>query len=256
MFNFVNARPCECTAPSLCDNYVRVHDMEKYCTSDSENEDFFKEKRENAVITMDIHAKHNFDLVFYSVYYGKCKGGDVNCRGCVSKELACGRKELSCNSKGSGICSKNASVNNDDKWSSHNVAYVTVASASAVIFVCIIICTCVRSTRVPKKRQLPLPRSFFRSGNAIPGREWMTHVMRQVSSPNQGRDRNVLESGTTATTTTDISSVCPPPSYSSLEHTDTQSKSATCDDEENLPSYTEAVRYQEKYKVVNFIQHV
>lgn len=191
----------------------------------------------------------SFDLDFYIVHYGSCLTDEVDCMGCINKKLTCNNEEVNCGFNKIGICSDPETLQAPNGVHM-NVFIIVVTLISLIMVTSIVACICIRHERIRKNtRQL-----FTNAGAVI-----VTTTNGQTQTPSTGPlpNRAWNESGgipNDIALPVDISLFYPPPEYSSL--TVVVNKPLTDDNEEQPPSYIDAINNQEKYYMVDLVQHM
>lgn len=238
-YRFPKLTPCVCKTPGDCQNYVFLRPKDGAVAYDTlcyygnnTSEGQFSEVETNTLhvqVFMSRNATSSIDLDLYSVHYGICVGDELCCPACISKQLTCNNAVISCDSGRTGVCSPTASVEGFQGLKI-NVVTLIITVISLIAVLAILVCLCIRRD----KRRRP----NFNTTSSVE-----VQCQEQTTLPNR------------AWTETDGENSAPPPEYSSLENVRNQSTSKA-DDDELPPSYSDAIRHLDKYKIYDFIEHI
>lgn len=204
----------------------------------------------SATLALDMNFENitdDFSFQFYTAHYGTCEDNEVECDGCLDKDIACDSGWVQC--MDSSVCTDTPSKSFD----LNAIAGIIVAG---ILFI-LLIFTCYRWHRQNSRTSswcACCGRSDEERAISAQAREIFIN---QLAS--RGVDSNRVGSSNEAFSADgeriDPSLAEAPPEYNSLENIDKKWKYFT-EDEDMPPSYDDALENQEKYKVVDCVQHI
>lgn len=240
-YRFANMNPCACSATGDCQNYATLRPKEgpiawdTYCyQGNNRSESEFSEVQSNKLyVQLFMNSSVSIDLDLYSVHYGLCVADELCCPACINKQLTCNNAQVSCESGRVGSCPGTGSTVTLFQGFKINVVTLVVTIISLVSVITILVCLCIRRDRKGRPN---------RDASTMPSAE--AQNQRQTTFPNR------------AWTEADgFPDSAPPPDYNSLEAGSTQ-KVVKADDDELPPSYGDAIRHLDKYKIYDLIEHI